>query len=407
MTASLYYYTARNPEGLAVSGALAAQSYAEALASLRTRALFVTSLTSARSAGGMLRARFTFGAVRKGSLAALFRTIATLISAGVPIRRALEVGAKQCTDARLKEALGAVGADVESGMPLSLALSKRPKEFAPFVVAMIRAGETGGVLEEILERLATVTERDRANAKRLSSALTYPALVAATAVVLIVFLLSSIVPMFASLYAQLHVELPSATAALLAVGENARDPRSWMSAALIAGAAVTIAGLAMRTPSGRALTERAMLRIPIVGAILRKATVARLVRTAGSLLKSGVGIVTAIEVAADVVGNHAYVTNLRDVRQALREGDSLAQPLSSSQLYDPLVIQMIAVGEETGTLDAMLLRIAEYYELDVETALSALGSTLEPALIVVLGGVVGFIVFSIFIPLYTLIGSIK
>lgn len=407
MTMSLYYYTARNAEGQAVRGSLEAAGGDAALASLRTRALFVTSLSSARSANGRLTAGFQMGAIRQGSLVAFFRSFATLISAGVPMRRALAVGVEQAGDARFREALSAVRADVDAGTPLSLAMSKRPKEFAPIFVAMIHAGEAGGVLDEVLERLAQFVERERVIRKRLASALTYPAIVAVSAAVLITFLLSSIVPMFASLYAQLHVELPPATAALLQVGRSARAPHVWMLLGAIGAPAVLTAGHALRSGPGRTLIDKAKLRIPIVGPILRKTAVARLTRMLGSLLKSGVNLVTAIDVASDVVANRAYIASLDDVRRSLREGEAFAQPLRQSRLYEPLMIQMIAVGEETGTLDAMLLRIAEYYELDVETAVSALGSTLEPVLILALGGVVGFIVFSIFIPLYTLIGNIK
>lgn len=407
MTQALYYYTARDAEGLPVRGALEATSGDTALASLRTRALFVTSLTSACSARGLLTSRLHAGTVRKGALVAFFRSFATLIGAGVPMRRALAVGIKQSSDARLREALSAVSADVDSGLPLSVAVSKRPKEFAPFFVAMIRAGETGGVLDEVLERLAQFTERERASRKRLVSALTYPALVASTALALIVFLLSSIVPMFASLYAQLHVELPPATALLLEIGYRARAPHILLLSGALIVAAASVSALALRTSSGQLFVDTNKLRIPVMGAILRKSALARLARTLGSLLKSGVGLVTSIEVATDVVGNRAYAKNLHEVRQGLRAGDPFAYILGQSPLYDPLLTQMIVVGEESGTLDSMLLRVAEHYELDVETALSALGSTLEPVLILALGGAVGFIVFSIFIPLYTLIGSIK
>lgn len=407
MSSSLYYYTARNAEGQAVRGSLQASGGDAALASLRTRALFVTSLTSARSVTGVLTAGLQLGRIRHGALVAFFRSLATLISAGVPMRRALAIGVQQAGDSRLREALNAVSADVDLGMPLSRAMSKRPKEFSPPFVAMIRAGEAGGVLDEVLERLAQLTERERAIRKRLASALTYPAIVAVSAAGLILFLLSSIVPMFASLYEQLHVELPRATAILLVIGQSTRAPNIWLLVFAAAVPAALISALVMRSDWGQLFFDTNKLRIPIFGIILRKAAIARLMRMLGSLLKSGLDLVSAIDAASDVVGNRAYALSLVNVRRALREGEPLAPTLSQSDLYDPLVAQMITVGEETGTLDSMLLRVAEYYELDVETAVSALGSTLEPVLILALGGVVGFIVFSIFIPLYTLIGNIK
>ena len=404
---SVFYYTARNAEGSFVRGAIEAATQGNALASLRTRALFVTSLVAAGTPRGILASSIQIGPVRHSALVSFFRSFATLISAGVPMRRSLQVTIEQCTDERLREALAAILSDIEGGSSLSEAIARRPKEFSKLFVAMIRAGEVGGVLDDVLERLATFMERDRATRKRLSSALTYPGIVALTAVILIVFLLSSIVPMFASLFDQMHVQLPATTAFLLALGNNFRNLPFWMIVlACISASALCIAQI-LRTRRGKLFWDSQKLRIPLFGGLMRKSALARLARMLGSLLKSGVGLVLALEVVADVVGNAAYEVSINAVRQALREGDPLAEPLAASGLYEPLVIQMVRVGEETGSLDAMLLRIAEYYELDVETALSTLGATLEPVLIAGLGGVVGFIVFSIFIPLYTLIGSIK
>ncbi|MBC5816221.1 MAG: type II secretion system F family protein [Candidatus Eremiobacteraeota bacterium] len=405
--ASIYYYTARNAEGAFVRGAIEAATHGTALASLRTRALFVTSLAAAGSTRGIMASAIHLGPVKHSSLVTFFRSFATLISAGVTLRRALQVTIEQCADARLREALRAILCDIEGGVSLSEAISRRPKEFSKLFVAMIRAGEVGGVLDEVLERLATFMERDRTTRKRLTSALTYPGIVAATAAVLIVFLLSSIVPMFASLYDQMHVELPASTTFLLALGNNLRNVPFWLLGAASALTSGICAVKLLRTKRGRLFLDSHKLRIPIFGSLMRKSALARFARMLGSLLKSGVGLVLALEVVADVVGNAAYEHSITGVRQALREGDPLADPLAASGLYDSLVIQMVRVGEETGSLDGMLLRIAEYYEVDVETALNTLGSTLEPVLIAGLGGVVGFIVFSIFIPLYTLIGSIK
>lgn len=405
--ASLYYYTARNAEGAFVRGSIEANSDIGALAGLRTRALFVTSLAAATTPRGLLASSIQFGPVRHAVLVTFFRSFATLIGSGVPMRRALEVTIEQCTDSRLSEALNAILTDIEGGSALSDAMAKRPREFSELYVAMIRAGELGGVLDEVLERLATFLERDRTMRKRLSSALTYPAIVALTAGGLVVFLLSSIVPMFASLFDQMHVELPLTTSLLISVGRAFQNGPFWLSCT--AGTLVlALAALRFRrTQRGRLLWDQSKLKVPIFGAIVRKAALARLARMLGSLLRSGVGLIFALEVVADVVGNAAYALSITSVRQALREGDALGEPLAASGLYDPLIVQMVRVGEETGTLDTMLMRVAEYYELDVETALSTLGSTLEPLLIVLLGGVVGFIVFSIFIPLYTLIGSIR
>lgn len=407
MSAGLFYYTARNAEGALVRGSIEAADDANALASLRTRALFVTSLERAGTGRGSIVAMLQLGAVKRSALVAFFRSFATLLGAGVPMRRSLDVTLEQAADSRLAEAIRSIVNDIESGLALSAAMARHPREFPRLYVAMVRAGELGGVLDEVLERLATFLERDQALRKRVIASLAYPGVVACTACGLVLFLLTSIVPMFESMYEQMHVPLPLITSLLIHLGAALRNPGVW---ALSGAALLGIVFIYLRVnarDAGSAALDAARLRIPVLGVILRKATLARVARMLGSLLRSGVGLVPALDVVADVVGNALYQRNIVSVREALSEGDALATPLSQSGLYEPLFVQMIRVGEETGALDAMLLRIAEYYETDVETTLNALGSILEPVMIVLLGGVVGFIVAAVFIPLYTLIGNFR
>jgi type IV pilus assembly protein PilC len=406
MTA-LYYYTARSAEGRFVRGSLEAGNRAAALASLRTRSLFVTSLETANSSGGAFAALAQIGSVSRGALVTLFRSFATLVRAGVPIRRSLDVAMEQCHDARLREALASVVNDIENGLALSEAMSRRPREFSRLFVAMIRAGELGGVLDDVLERLASVLERDSAVRKRVAAALAYPAIVAFAAVALILFLLVSIVPMFQSMYAQMHVQLPPITVALISAGSALRSTQTWALAVPVIMAGVLVAAALRTNDDMRGAMEGMVLRIPVAGNIRRKSTIARFARMLGTLLRSGVGLVPAIEVVSDLVESVSYRRSLDALRQSIDEGSSLSNPLAASGLYEPLFIQLLRVGEETGALDSMLLRIAEYYEVDVEAALAALGGILEPAMILMLGGAVGFIVSAIFIPLYTLIGNIK
>jgi type IV pilus assembly protein PilC len=329
-----------------------------------------------------------------------FRSFSVLVRAGVPMRRALDVTVQQCADGRLREALAALAADLENGLSLSDAMARRPKEFRALHVTLVRAGEAGGVLDDVLERLAGLLERERAARKRLGAALVYPAAVATAASALVVFLLTSVVPMFRSMYEQLHVPLPPITALLLAAGSALHLPVSWAVLALFAASCAA----AVRNAKFR---ETLLLRIPVAGRVRRKATLAILARTLGTLLHSGVGVVAALEVAAGVVASTPYSESLAALRDSLAGGVAFSQPLAGSGLYEPLFIQMLRVGEETGTLDAMLLRIADYYDVDVETALAALGALLEPILMLFVGGAVAFITAAVFIPLYTLIGSMK
>lgn len=402
----LYYYTARSPRGELLRGSIEARSHAAALALLRTRAIFVTSLSCAGTAAGTVAAALQGGGVSRTRLVPLFRALATLAAAGVPLRGAIGVLRDESRSGRLSEALASIETAIESGHALSQAFAQHPKEFPPLYTAMIAAGEAGGTLEQVLERLATLLERESAVRKRVAASLAYPAVVAVAALALVAFLLVSIVPMFQSLYAQMRVPLPASTTALLLAGSALRSP-SAIAAAIVCAALLAAAVYAVRsTPRGAAAAEHLAWKLPVLGAITRRVHGARFARTLGSLLQSGLPLTAALDTVAPVAG--APVRRcIDDLREQLAGGSPLHGPLAASRLFDPLFVQMVRVGEETGCVDAMLLRVAEYYEADVEAALSALGSLLEPAMILVLGGAVAFIVSSIFIPLYTLIGNMK
>lgn len=402
----VFAYTARSGEGQFVAGTLRAESRDQALAHLRTRRLFVTSLGERGSARGAFGAIATALPLSRSARTAFFRSFAALIGAGVPIRRALDVVIVNCQDARLREALSAVANDIESGSDLSSAMSKRPREFSRLSVAMIRAGELGGALEDVLERTATLLERHDAVRKRVRAAMTYPLIVAAASLALVLFLVDNTVPAFAAIFAEMHVRLPLVTRIVLAAGRVLHSATAWVAIATVPVA--TMALLRSRlVPSMQDRLHRVVLAIPAVGLILRRSAVARFSRTLGTLLRSGVPLLGAIEAAGDVVENTSYERGLNDLSDALREGSTVADALDRTALFEGVFLQLVRVGEETGTLDAMLLRVADYYELDVETALTTLGSILEPLLILALGSIIGAIVAAIVIPLYSMIGSIK
>lgn len=407
MSAAVYRYTARTAAGELVRGSLEAPSVEAVLANLRTRALFVTGVEREHALSAGVGRRLGVGAPSRRALLAFFRAFATLIRAGVPIRRALSVTIERCRDAVLREALHAVLADVEHGSPLSDALARRPRVFAPLEVAMVRAGEAGGILDDVLERLAACSERDAELRKKLRTALAYPLVVIVAALGLVVFLLLRIVPMFAQMFASFHVALPASTRLLLAVAGALQTPAPWLAAAGAASVAVAAFVALRRVPRGALLLDRIRLSIPVVGPLLHKAITARLARTLATLLRAGVELVAAIAVLRPVAGSAAYAAALDRVAVALREGDTLAAPLEASRLFDPLAVALVRVGEETGLVDEMLLSVAGYFEGDVEAAIATLGAVLEPALIGALGVVVGFIVLSVFLPLYSLIGAVS
>ncbi len=404
---TLFAYTARSGDGAFVAGSLQAETLDQAFAHLRTRALVVTSLAPQSSARAFLPGALAAFPAAGSARLAFFRSLATLVRAGVPLRRALEVTIAQCSDWRLREALRSVAADIESGSLLSASMARRPNEFSPLFVAMIRAGETGGVLDEVLERLSFMLERDRTVRKRLAAALAYPAIVAFAAIALVFFLVASIAPSFAGLFQEMHVTLPLSTKIMIAAGEAMRRPPA---IALLASVPLLLAGgisLARRHEETSAQLDWAAFTLPILGTLLRKALIARIARTLGTLLRSGVPMLTSLAACEEIAVSAPYRRMLPQVASGLQEGHSLTSMFDASGLFDALFLQLVRVGEETGTLDAMLVHIAEYLDVDVETGIMALGSVVEPVLLVFLGAVVGTIVASVLIPLYSVIGSIK
>ncbi len=403
----LFAYTARSDQGVFVAGSLEAENVEVALSHLRMRALFVTSIHAAKSAAGSVAGVFSILPVNAAAKLGVFRSLATLVRSGVPLRRALAVTIDECGDRRLAEALRSVARDIEAGSALSTAMALRPREFSELFIAMIRAGEVGGVLDQVLERLASLLERDRAMRKRLGAALAYPAIVSVAAIALVLFLIANIIPAFAGIFEQMHVQLPLSTRVLIAVGRVLSKPE--LAFALVGGCAAIYAGMRIAWRQKRVARhlDRLALLSPVVGPLLRSVTIGRLARTLGTLLRSGVALLPALDATEGTLGRIPYQEMLQTVRERLREGLTLAEPFAKSKLFSALFVQLVHVGEETGTLDAMLLRAADYVELDVETAIASLGNVLEPVLIILLGSIVGTIVASVLLPLYSVIGSIK
>lgn len=407
MTANLYYYRARAHDGMAVTGSMEAESIEQVLANLRTRALFVTDVEPSDTGLRSLRHGLRFGRPRNTAVLAFYRSFAMLIRSGVSIQRSLNIAIERCSDGGLREALRAVLADVEGGASLSVALSHRPREFAPLQVAMIGAGEAGGVLDDVLERVASLLEKERGLNRKLQGALAYPAVVLTAAVGLILFLMIKVVPMYSQMFATFHAALPPATKLLIAAGSVLSAPWCWGAFSLAALTGVAGLRIARATSGGRLALDDVRLRIPYAGGLVKKATTARAARMLGCLLRSGVTLLAAIEVTVPVTGSPRFAAALDALHGALREGDSLSAPLESVRLFDPLFVALVGVGEETGTVDEMLLKVADYFDADVDAAIATLGAVVEPLLIVALGGIVGAIVLSIFLPLYQLIGSIN
>jgi general secretion pathway protein F len=345
-----FSYTARAVDGAFIAGTLRADNRTDALAHLRRRLACITSLETSKSTRGKLWALLWSVPVRAKARVVLFRSFATLIGAGVPISRALGVVIEGARESRLREALRSVAAEVENGDSLSNAMERRPREFSPLFVAMVQAGEVGGCLHDALERLAQLLERERALTQRLRSALVYPAIVSASAAALVLFLIANVVPSFAAMFEEMHAPLPPATKLLIALGNVLSHPGGWIviSAVPIVGIALFVT--AREQPALRERIDATILTIPVSGPLVRKGIQARFSGTLGTLLSSGVALMPALEAASGVIQNAHFRTRVKCVSESLREGEGLANSLARGCIFDPVSLQLIRAGEESGTL---------------------------------------------------------
>ena len=402
-----FLYTGRTAEGHRVRGEIQAASRSAAVLQLHARSFFITGLETRSEVAGKsasVRLRLPRPSRARGTF---FRSFATLVGAGVPLRLALAAMLRQ-SDGGFAETLRSIEAEVEAGSALSVAMRRHPGSFSIVAVAIVRAGEVGGSLDEALGVVADMEEREGMLRHRVASALAYPAVVSVVAFGLVAFLLANTMPAFAAMFASMHVALPPMTRLLIAAGEMLQHPLPWALAG-VAGSGIAMAVWRFgRSEAGWAFAlDRIRLRVPLLGAIVVKTTVARFARTFGSLLRAGVDVVAALEASANVAPSQVYRRELRAVDQALRRGDALTAPFEASGLFDPTFLQLLRTGEESGSIDAMLLRLATHYDADVEATLAGLTAILEPFLICALGATIGTIVASIIIPLYSMIGNIQ
>jgi type II secretion system protein F len=332
------------------------------------------------------------GTVRQRDLLIMTQELATLLAAGLPLDRALSVLGGLTEKEALKKAVGEILHAVQQGKSLAEALAEYPKIFPPLYVNMVKAGELGGFLDTALQRLAEYLERAQQVQDEVKSALTYPVVLTVVGGVSVVILLTYVLPKFAVIFGDLGKALPTSTRILLGISHTLR---SYWWAFVLAGIGGWFGSRQyLATPQGRFTWDRWRFRLPLFGELLRKREVGRFARTLGTLLKSGVPLLQALEVVQDVVGNQMVSRALREVRVGVREGQGIAGPLSRTGVFPTLALQMVSVGEETGRLDDMLVRVAEYYERDTYNQVKRLTSLIEPLLILVMGLVVGFVVIS-------------
>lgn len=419
-----FAYEAMNDAGKPTKGTIEATNKEEAIARIKSQRLFPTTVAeqkaSKKDAGAKKAAKpkkkgggFSFGRVKQAQLTSFTRQLSTLQDAGLPLLRSLQILEQQQKPGALKNVLTGVCEEVEGGSSLSEAMSKFPKAFDKLYTKMVNAGEIGGVLDLILQRLAEFMEKAERLKRKIKGAMVYPIVVVIIAVLILTFIMWFIIPKFEEIFKDFGVKLPALTTILM---ESSRWIAGSMPGQTIPGAFIVLPSpiiiffawkLIRASGPGKAVTDWALLRVPIFGSMLRKTAIARFTRTLGTLIGAGVPILEAIKITGETSGNYVYEKALLKVHDSIREGESFATPLRESKTCDSIVVNMIDVGEETGEMDKMLLKIADNYDEEVDVAVASLVSLLEPLMVVVLGGIVGTIVVAMFLPLVSMIQSLQ
>lgn len=397
-----FKYTARNTAGKVIEGTIEAQVQKAAIDRLRGQRFTVMSLTEVKGSaeGGSFLERINpfAGGIKGKDLVIFSRQLATLVSAGVPIVQGLNILADQIQSPAFKKVILAVRSDIESGVAIADTLKKHPKAFSELYVSMIRAGETGGVLDTILDRLSSYMEAAEELKGKVKGAMVYPIVVSGVASAVTLFLLVGVIPTFKKVFSGFGQELPFPTKVLMNISDG-------LSSHILVILAVPVAiGFGIRawykTDSGRETLDHLLIKIPVIGDLIKKVAVAKFTRTLGTLIKSGVPILQAMDTVAKTSGNRIIENTIMKARESIREGEKIADPLKASGVFPPMVLQMISVGEETGNLEVMLTKVADFYDGEVDTAIKAMTSLIEPVVICVMGVIIGAIVICMFLPIF-------
>jgi len=399
----VFTYKGTNRSGSPVSGEMNATNKAELQQLLRRQQITPTRMSEK---GKEFNLPTFGGGVNAKELAIFTRQFSVMIDAGLPLVQCLEILASQQENKTFQKVLTGTRTSVEGGSTLSAAMKQYPKVFDPLYTNMVEAGETGGILDTILQRLSSYIEKNVKLQRAVKSALVYPIGVLTIAGGVITLLLWKVVPIFATLFAGLGVDLPLPTKIVIAASNFVG---SIFGLLIFVGliASIFMIKVWYGTPTGRMAIDTIILKLPVLGILMRKIAVARFTRTLGTLISSGVPILEGLDITAKTSGNAVIEVALTKVRKSLEEGKSLTEPLKDSEVFPGMVTQMIAVGEQTGAMDAMLQKIADFYEEEVDAAVKDLLTALEPIMIVFLGLVVGGVVISMYLPLFSLIGKLS
>ncbi len=403
--ATIFEWSGKTGKGQIESGELTANSKEEVITQLRRKNITATLVKPKEKSSSLSKLSFG-GGVKDKDIVVFTRQFATMIDAGLPLVQALDILSTQVENKTLAKALSVIKSDVESGSTYADALRKHPKVFTDLYANMVAAGESGGILDTILNRLANYIEKSMKLKKKVKGAMIYPIVVSTIAVGVIAIIMVFVVPTFSKMFATLGGTLPLPTLFVMKMSNFLAGIGGLVLLMLIIASGVAFVQT-RKTEKGRALTDAVFLKLPIFGILLRKVAVAKFTRTLGTLVSSGVPILDGLEITAKTAGNKVIEYAVMEIRQAVSEGKTIAEPLMKSGVFPPMVNHMISVGESTGALDAMLSKIADFYDDEVDNAVNNLTSMMEPMLMVFLGGAVGFIVIAMYLPIFKLITLVK
>jgi len=400
---AVFTYSGRTRTGQTINGEMEAPNREAVVAQLRRQQVMATAVTpKARDIDLKVPG---FGAkVGDRDLAVVTRQLATMIDAGLPLVQCLDILAQQQEKKVFQKALHDIRMAVEGGGTFSASLKRHPKIFSTLYTNMVEAGEAGGILDTILNRLAAYIEKAMALKKRVKTAMFYPSTIVTVAVVVVIFLLMYVIPTFEQLFEGFGATLPLPTVIVL---EASRIVRAYLLV-MLAGLVAAVVGLRFyyRTPGGKLAIDRLLLRLPVFGPLIRKVAVAKFTRTLGTLVSSGVSILEGLDITARTAGNKVVEEAVLKARTTIAQGKTIAEPLQASGVFPLMVVQMIAVGEQTGALDRMLNKIADFYDEEVDVAVAGLTALLEPLLVIFLGVIIGGVVIAMYLPIFKLISVV-
>jgi type IV pilus assembly protein PilC len=402
---SVFSYKGRTATGV-ITGELEADDRMTVVAQLRAKGVVATAVRQRTPRAELLTAwRTRRRGAKDKHLAIYTRQFSTMIDAGLPIVQCLTILSEQSESKVLRQVTEGIARDVEGGSALADAFRKHPRTFQDLYVNMLQAGEAAGILDIVLQRLATYIEKAASLKRKVKSALVYPTTIISVAILVIIFMMTFVIPTFSTMFGQLGAELPLPTKIVLAMSDFTRRYILLILAALIGS--VFAFRAAYRTDRGSQVIDRLMLKLPVGGTLVRKVAVARFTRTLGTLVSAGVPILEGLRITARSAGNRVVEGAVMQAREAVTAGRPLSEPLRSAPVFPPMVTHMISVGESTGSLDQMLSKIADFYDDEVDSAVSALMSLLEPMMIVILGVIIGGLVVALYLPIFKIVTLIK